>query len=307
MALGRDQVDHPPLGQQQQGPAVAELVGVHVRPHVGVHGHGEPGQRPHVDLHVEVPGVGQDRAVAHHGEVVCAYDVDRPGGGDEDLAERRGLGHRQHAEAAQRRVQRPDRIDLGDDHLGAEAAGPFGHPAPAGPEPGHDHGLARQQGVGGAQDAVDRGLPGPAGVVHQALGRRVVGRDHREGERALGGHPAQPDHARGGRLAAAPDGRQQRGGPGMQRVDQVAAVVDDQVGPVRRLVQGQLDVAVVAAPVHPGPGEDRHPVPMRERRRDVVLGGQRVGRRERDRRAACPQQPDQHRGLGRDVQAGGDA
>ena len=69
MAFGRDQVHHPPFGQQQQGPAVAEVVGVDVRPHVLVHRDGEPGQRPHVDLHVEVPGVGQDRAVAHHGEV----------------------------------------------------------------------------------------------------------------------------------------------------------------------------------------------------------------------------------------------
>jgi hypothetical protein len=41
MAFGRDQVHHPPFGQQQQGPAVAELVGVDVRPDVSVHRYGE--------------------------------------------------------------------------------------------------------------------------------------------------------------------------------------------------------------------------------------------------------------------------
>ncbi len=96
------------------------------------------------------------------------------------------------------------------------------------------------------------------------------------------------------------------GRPRVQRVDQVAAVVDDQVRACG-LVQGPLDVPVVAAPVHPGPGEDRDPVPVRQRRRDVVLGGQRVGGGQRDGRAARLQQPHQHRGLGRDVQAGRDA
>ena len=190
MALGRDQVDHPALGQQQHGPAVAQVVGVHVRAHAGVHRDGSRGQGPDVDLDVEVSRVGQDGAVAHGVQVVRGDHVARAGRGDEHLAERRGLRHGQHAEAAQRRVQGPDRVDLGDDDLGAEAAGAFGHATAAGPEPGHDHGLARQQRVGGAQDAVDDRLPGPAGALDQALDRRVVRRDDREGERALRGHPA---------------------------------------------------------------------------------------------------------------------
>src|SRR6185369_10928543 len=50
--------------------------------------------------------------------------------------------HRQHPEPAQRRVQRSHRVDLGDDYVRAEAAGVLGHPAAAGPEPGHHDGLA---------------------------------------------------------------------------------------------------------------------------------------------------------------------
>jgi hypothetical protein len=304
VTFGRDEVHHPSFGEQQQGPAVAEVIGVDVRPHVTVNLGREPGQRPHVDLGVEVPRVGQDGAVAHHRDVRRADHVTRSGRSDEHLAERRGLRHRQHAEAAQRRVEGADRIDLRDDHLGAEPAGAFGHAPAAGPEPRHHHRLARQQRVGGPQDAVDGRLPGPAGVVHHALDRRVVGRDDRERERALGGHPAQPDHAGRGRLASAPYLLQQGRRPRVQRVHQVAAVVDDQVGrPGAVEPQGQLDVAVVAGPVHPGPGEDRDPVPDGERRGDVVLGGQRVGGGQADRRPARAQQPQQHRRLGRDVQA----
>ena len=95
----------------------------------------------------------------------------------------------------------------------------------------------------------------------------------------------------------------------MQRVDQVAAVVDDQFRPGVRpsVLQRRLDVAVVALAVDPGAGEDRDAVVDGEGGGDVVLGGQRVGRGQGDGRAARLQQPDQHGGLGRDVQAGGDA
>jgi hypothetical protein len=303
MALGRDQVHHPALGQQQHGPAVAQVIRVDVGPHVVAHGLGRVFQRGDVDLDVEVARVGQDGAVAHGADVLGGDHVAVAGGGDEHLAQGSGLRHGQHAEAAQRRVQGPDRVDLGDDDLGAQPAGALGHAQAAGPEPGHDHGLARQQRVRGPQDAVDRGLPGPAGTLDQAPGRGVVRRDDREGQRALGGHPAQPDHAGGGRLATALDVAEQSRGPGVQRVDQVAAVVDDQVGSG---AQGLLEVAVVAAAVHPGPGEDRDAMVHGQRRRDVVLGGQRIGRGQRHRRAARPQQPRHHRGFRGDVQAGRD-
>src|SRR4029079_3382638 len=104
------------------------------------------------------------------------------------------------------------------------------------------------------------------------------------------------------------DVREQGRGRGVQRVDQVATVVDDQVrcGVVPSIVQGRLDVAVVALAVDPGAGKNRDAVVDGEGGGDVVLGGQRVGRRQRDRRDACLQQPDQHGGLGGDVQAGGD-
>jgi hypothetical protein len=100
MPFGGHQVHHPALREQQQGPAVAEVVGVHVRPHAAIGSDGEVCQRPHVDLGVEVPGVGQDGAVFHGLEVVGRDHVAGSGHGDEYLAERRRLGHRQHPESS---------------------------------------------------------------------------------------------------------------------------------------------------------------------------------------------------------------
>ena len=108
---------------------------------------------------------------------------------------------------------------------------------------------------------------------------------------AVGGHPAQPEHAGRRPLAAAAHHGEQRRALGVQGADQVAAVVEDQVGAGPGGVERLLDVLVVGVPVHPGLGEDRDAVVRVERGGDVVLGGQRVGRRERPpgrRRPAAP-------------------
>ena len=75
MTLGRDQVDHPALGQQQQPAAVRQLERVHVRAQVPLYRDGQVGQGPHVDLDVEVAGVGQDGPVPHHGQVLGPDDL----------------------------------------------------------------------------------------------------------------------------------------------------------------------------------------------------------------------------------------
>ena len=314
VAVGGDQVDHAPLGQQEQAAAVGELVGVGVRADIGLHADRQGGQRPHVDLDVEVAGVGEDGAVPHHRQVLAGDHVGGAGRGDEHLADRGRVGQRQHQEAAQHRVERPHRVNLGDHHPRAQGAGGLGDADPAGAEPGHHHGLARQQDPAGAQQPVDDRLSGAVPVVHQPGDGRVAGRDDRERERAVGRHPAQPEHA--GRRPLAPSAhpverRRQRSR--VQGGDQVTAVVEDQVGAVGVAcaagcvgAERERDVLVVRVPVHPGPGEDLHPVAGPERGGDVVLGGERVGRRQPDQRAAGPQRAHEHRRLRRHVQAGGD-
>ena len=71
-------------------------------------------------------------------------------------------------------------IDLGDDHLGAQAAGPQGD-ALAAPAVAADDDLpAGQQHVGRADDAVDGALAGAVAVVEEVLGLGVVDGDDRE-------------------------------------------------------------------------------------------------------------------------------
>ena len=60
-----------------------------------------------------------------------------------------------------------------------------------------------QQEVGGANDAVERGLAGAVTVVEQVLGVGVVDRDDGKLQHAFFGHGAQADHAGGGFFGAA--------------------------------------------------------------------------------------------------------
>jgi hypothetical protein len=80
-----------------------------------------------------------------------------------------------------------------------------------------------------------------------------LGRDHREGERGVGGHPAQPEHAGGRSLATAAHHAEQRRAPGVQGADQVAAVIDDQVRAGPRGVERLPDVLVVRVPTQAQP------------------------------------------------------
>ena len=102
-------------------------------------------ERRDVDLDVEVAGVADDGAVLHRAEVLVAQDALVAGDRDEDVAERRRLLHRHHAEAVERRLDRLRRIDLGHDDLGAEAARPHRDAAAAPAVAGDDDVQARRR------------------------------------------------------------------------------------------------------------------------------------------------------------------
>ena len=86
--------------------------------------------------------------------------------------------------------------------------------------------------------------------------------------------------------------------------DEVAAVVHREL---RVGVRDRVEVRVVGVAVLAAPGVDGDAVLRHERRRDVVLGRQRVARREHDLRAAGLERAHEVGRLGRDVQAGADA
>jgi hypothetical protein len=86
--------------------------------------------------------------------------------------------------------------------------------------------------------------------------------------------------------------------------DHIGAVVHRQV---RLVVDSRLDVRVVRVVVLALDRKARDVVLVDERRGDVVLRRERIGRAQHDVRAARLQRPHQVGGLGRHVQAGGDA
>ena len=71
MALAGGQVHDAALGEQVQAPPVGELVLLHQRQHLAPAADRERTQVLEVDLDVEVPGVGQHRAVLHPLEVLA--------------------------------------------------------------------------------------------------------------------------------------------------------------------------------------------------------------------------------------------
>ena len=173
-----------------------------------------------------MPRVGEQRAVLHQREVLAAQHPPGAGDGHEDVAARGGLERRHHLVAGHPRLERPQRVDLADDHRRARAAGALGDPL-AGPAVADDHErVAGEQHVAGADDPVERRLAGPVAVVERPLGAGLVDREHRAGELPVVLEPPQP-HEPGGRLLGAADQPVER--VAAERVggdQQVGAVVD---------------------------------------------------------------------------------
>src|SRR5262249_19188399 len=114
-------------------------------------------------------------------------------------------------------------------------------------------------------------------------GLGVVDGQHRELQRAVGGHGPQPDDAGGGLLGAADDAVEQLGAVLVDGADQVGAVVH---GQVRLVVEGGLDVLVIGGGVLAFDGVSRNLVVRHQAGGHLVLGGERVGGAQHDIGAA---------------------
>src|SRR5439155_19160509 len=178
------------------------------------------------------------------------------------------------AESVHHRFQRFGRIDLGDDDVGAHAAGPAGHAAAAPAVARHHYGHAGEQHVGGANDAVKSALPGAIAVVEQVLRECVVHRDDRVAQHPFLGHGAKPDDPRGGLLGPAEHAGQQILALGMQHVHQVGAVVH---GDLRLVIGGGGDVRIVHIVVFALDGVDGNAVVTHQGVVHVVLSGEGLG------------------------------
>ena len=161
--------------------------------------------------------------------MLAPEDVDVAGRGDEQLAPGGRLAGGHDLVAVHQRLEGADRVDLDDRDVRAVAVHPRGDPLADPAVAGDDDLAAGDQDVGRPQDPVERALAGPVAVVEEVLGLRLVDRDDREAEGAVGGHRLQPDDAGRGLL-----------GPGEDLVDLVRPLAVEQRDEVAAVVHRQL-------------------------------------------------------------------
>jgi hypothetical protein len=143
----------------------------------------EVAQTRDLDLVVEVADVADDGAVLHRAHVLDRDDILVAGGGDEDVGLRPRL-HRHDLIAFHRRLQRADRIDLGDHDAAAGLAQRRGRALADIAEAADHRDLAGHHHVGAAADAVDQRFTAAIEVVELRLGDAVVDVDRGEQQRA---------------------------------------------------------------------------------------------------------------------------
>ena len=152
MAHGVAEVHEPAFRQQDDAVAGRELDLVDLRLDVVPL---EVLETRDLDLVVEVADVADDGPVLHLPHVVDGDDVLVAGRGDEDVGAAEGVLHGRDLVAFHRRLQRADRIDLGDDDAAAGLAQRSGRALADVAEAGDERDLAGQHHVGAAADGVD--------------------------------------------------------------------------------------------------------------------------------------------------------
>src|SRR2546427_9308945 len=204
VALGQRQVHEPAFAQQVDPPAVRQEELLYaLADHLA--SAGEPLQRWDVDLHIEVAGVAHDGAVLHDREMLLADHLQIAGDGDEEVADPRGLLHRQDAVAVHHGLERPQPGPLRHNDVRPHAFGARSDAATA-PTVARDHDdRAGDKAVGGSDDAVEGALPRTVPVVEHVFGVGVVDGDDGELQHALLRHAPQPDDPRRGLLGPADD------------------------------------------------------------------------------------------------------
>ena len=121
----------------------------------------------------------------HPAHLLDRDDVLVAGRGDDDVGDVDDVVQGVDLVAVHRRLQRADRVDLGDDDAGALAAQRLRAALADVAVAADDGDLAADHHVGGAVDAVDQRVAAAVLVVELRLGDRVVDVDRREEQRAL--------------------------------------------------------------------------------------------------------------------------
>ena len=248
--------------------------------------------------------VGEQRAIFHNRYVLRRHRLHAAGERNEYIAHARGFVHAHNLVSVHSGFQGAGVIDFGNDDVRAHAARAQRYAASAPAIARHHDFFARPKYVGGAGDAVQRALPGAVAVVEEVLGVGVVDRDDRIAQSAGVGEASQANDAGGGLFGAADDGLESVGALGVQRGDEVCAVVHRDVGTE---VEGGVDVRVVGGVVFAFDGESGDAVFADQRRRHVVLRAEGIAGADGGLSAAVLQREQQVGGFGGNMQACGDA
>jgi len=186
------------------------------------------------------------------------------------------------------------RVDLGHDHPRPEPVQFPRKPAAAEPVPRDDDGLSGHEHIRREHDSRKSALPSPVDVVEVPLHGGIVHRDHREHEFPLAGHRPQPVDAGRRLLAAAQDVGETVPPGGVEPVNQVHAIVDDDLG-VR--IEHPVDGCIILTGRHPPPGVAVDTRDVFEGAGDVVLRAERVAPRDVDVGPAGSERLHEARGL----------
>ncbi len=269
MTIAEDEVHQAPFPEEVDAASVPQGELTDPVPRTSLAGRHRPQPRD-VDLHVEVPGIGEEETLLGPFKVGSRHDVSAPGGGDEDVCRGDCQRERSDGESIHRRLHGADRVHLAHGDPGTQAVRPLGDPPAAPPVPDDDDRLPGDKEVRRAEDPVPGRLARPVAVVEQVLHLGVVHRDHREAEPPFTGERPQTRDP-GRRLLAAPTDRSPL--PLVEEADEVSPVVQDQVRP-----RGE-DLAQVGDVLRLGDaasGMDLNPLLLGQGGGDVVLRRERV-------------------------------
>lgn len=275
------EIHKPSLRQNEERFSVREDIALDVAARLAVL-HSHFAQRRHIDFHVEMTSVGEDRPVLHHREVPRGDHVIAARNGNENVAALRRLVHGKDGEAVHVRFDGAHGIDLRDDDPRAETVRAHRH-ALAAPAVAADHDLlARDDEIRRAHDAVPDALTGAVAVIKQVLTVGIVDKHHREAQLSGTVHRQQAEDAGRRLLAAADDLWDKLRIFCVHPVNKIAAVVDDDVG---RGLKHSIDRTPVLLGGRAVDGAYMHPA-RSERGGNVVLRGERVAARDVHFRAA---------------------
>ena len=301
VAVAGGQIHQAALGQQVQRAAVRQLIARNVLP-ARIDAHRHIRQRLAVDLDVEMARVREEGVILHDLEMPARQHVAAAGRRDEQVALRGSLVHGHDAAAVHGGLERLDGVDLRDDNVRAHALCAHGHTASAVAVARDNDGLARDEQVRRVHDGVPHGLARAVLVVIIMLALRIVDVHHREGQHPGAGAGVQAVDAGRRLLRAAEQVFAQMRIVPAQQVQQVAAVVDDEIRAARERLDEQAAVFRCVHAVH-GIGLHAH---GRKARRHVVLRGQGIAARGMHLRAACRKAEREEGRFGLHVDGNGD-